>query len=162
MEKLFDDRKQAGWIVIPRWEDFQHYKDRNPIWIKIYTRLMDDDRFLELSFSERGLLITLWMEYAKSRSELRLDAGKLSRRIGQRVLQSQLTALLDAGFIEVADSKPHQKFPLEVEKEIEKETPKPPLHLRNGKKGESFVCLRCGVVHGSQQRLDEHVELIHA
>ena len=28
-----------GWIVIPNWEKFQHYTDRNPPWVKLYTEL---------------------------------------------------------------------------------------------------------------------------
>jgi hypothetical protein len=30
-------------------EQFQHYKDRNPPWIKLWTRLLDDYEFNELS-----------------------------------------------------------------------------------------------------------------
>jgi len=93
-----------GWIVIPNWRRFQHYKDRQPRWIKVYTELMSDPAFLGLTFAQRGLLISLWLEYARSRRAIRVRAASVSRQLGGRVASAQLEALSDAGFIEVTAS----------------------------------------------------------
>ena len=94
------------WITIPNWRRFQHYKDRNPKWIKVYTELMSDPAFLALTYAQRGLLMSLWLEYANSRAALRLRAGWTATALGSRVYDAQLEALSDAGFIEVSASKP--------------------------------------------------------
>src|SRR5262245_751608 len=52
------------WIVIPDWDEFQHYKDRAPLWIKTYTRLLHDDAYLDLDIAARGILHGLWLLYA--------------------------------------------------------------------------------------------------
>lgn len=98
-----------GWIVIPNWRRFQHYKNRNPKWIKVYTELMSDPAFLGLTFAQRGLLISLWLEYARSRHAIKMHTSTIARQLGERVFTAQLEALNDAGFIEVSASKPLAK-----------------------------------------------------
>jgi len=112
-----------GWIVIPNWRRFQHYRDRQPRWIKVYTELMSDPAFLGLTFAQRGLLISLWLEYARSRRAIRVRAASVSRQLGGRVASAQLEALSDAGFIEVSASKPageHASNIAGLEVEVEK------------------------------------------
>ena len=101
------------WIVIPRWNDFQHPDTtRSGVmpWVKNFTRLLSDDRYLDLSFVQRGILHSIWLEYARSRGKLRMSTDgtlvSLSRRLGQNVRLAQLVALNDAGFIEFSASSP--------------------------------------------------------
>src|SRR5690606_19747530 len=35
----------AGYLTVKNFERFQHYKDRNPPWIKLYNDLLDDYEF---------------------------------------------------------------------------------------------------------------------
>jgi len=95
-----------GWIVIPNWRRFQHYKNRQPKWIKVYTELMSDPAFRALTLAQRGLLISLWLEYANSRASVTIKPGYVTQIAGQRVRKGQLEALIDAGFIEVSASRP--------------------------------------------------------
>ncbi len=94
------------WIVIPNWERFQHYKNRNPLWIKSYLELMGDDAYLGLTFHQRGVLQGIWLEYARARRQLLGSTSSLSRRLGGRVTTETLEALNHAGFIHFAASKP--------------------------------------------------------
>lgn len=94
------------WIVIPKWDRFQHYKDRQPPWIKNYTELMSDDAYRSLPLGTRGILHGIWMEYARGRRLLRGDSLSVSRALGQRVLTAQLDSLAQAGFIQLVASKP--------------------------------------------------------
>ena len=86
-------------IEIPRWDAFQHYKTRDPSWIKVYTRLMSDQNFTNLTFGQRGLLLSLWLEYARGAQTLPEKRMKLSRAVGGTVRDESLKALDDAGFI---------------------------------------------------------------
>jgi hypothetical protein len=130
-----------GWIVIPNWRRFQHYKDRQPRWIKVYTELMSDPAFLGLTFAQRGLLITLWLEYARSRRAIRVRAASMSRQLGGRVASAQLEALSDAGFIEITASnvlaKPEQNASAEL--------------LRNSKSDDAAAPVRSGAASPQQQ-----------
>jgi hypothetical protein len=38
----------AQWLTIKNWSEFQHYKDRNPPWIKLHRALLDDYAFAAL------------------------------------------------------------------------------------------------------------------
>jgi hypothetical protein len=77
-----------GWIEIPRWDDFQHYKRRDAPWIKAYLRLLDDDDYLSLTTEQRGVLHGLWLAYARSNGELAADTKRLSRRLSGRVTKA--------------------------------------------------------------------------
>src|SRR4029077_2103163 len=99
------------WIVIPNWDRFQHYGLRRlPAWIKIYTSLNSHDAWNELTFAERGLLVTIWLEYARSKRRLRVDT--LPRSVTHKVYTRSLESLNHAGFIHFSASP-------EVEVEVE-------------------------------------------
>ena len=92
------------WVVIPNWDKFQHYKDRDPVWIKLYTGLNSRDDWLQLSIAERGLLCTAWIEYARSAEHLRVE--NVRRLCAGKARQKHWTSLSDAGFVELSASKP--------------------------------------------------------
>jgi hypothetical protein len=125
------------WIWIPNWDGpdgFQHYRNRDPIWIKNYTRLLSHDAYMDLSFTRRGILHGIWMEYASSARRLRGDTLTLTRRLGQKVSRRDLESLNHAGFIELLasnvlaerlqDASPHAR-PRPRERREEKEQPVP-------------------------------------
>jgi len=92
------------WIVIPKWEQFQHYADRDPPWIKLYTELNSNDDWYGLSVAERGLLCTIWVEYARSRGQISTQRVRGLCRGSART--SHFEALNHAGFIHFSASKP--------------------------------------------------------
>jgi hypothetical protein len=94
----------SGYIEIPNWDKFQHYRNRRPAWIKCYVDLLARDEYLDLTFPQRGLLHGIWMEYARSPRNIPGDTLKLSRRLGGRVTKHSLNALVQAGFIEICAS----------------------------------------------------------
>jgi hypothetical protein len=93
-----------GWIHIPRWDDFQHYKKRDPPWIKDYRSQLDNHQYLELSLAQRGLLHDLRLLYLVTHKNVPLKTQYLSSRLRAKVFQKQLEALNDAGFIRLRAS----------------------------------------------------------
>lgn len=93
------------YIEIPNWSEYQHYKNRNPPWIKMHTRLLRNPKYLELTLSQRGLLHGLWLLYAKNDGIVRENLKWLSEELSQRVTSSSLKALNEAGFIRLSASK---------------------------------------------------------
>lgn len=96
-----------GWISVVGWRRFQHYDPdkRVPPWIKNNTDLMANDDYLSLTEHRALMLHRLWLEYASSRCQLRLDLTTLGRRLGMRVTSKDIEALNHAGFINVVASK---------------------------------------------------------
>jgi len=110
------DPEPDDWIVVPNWHKFQHYKTRNPPWIKAYTELLKKDEYLSLSFAARGLLHGIWLAYADRNCALRVK--NLQRYVQGRVSYVQLTSLNHAGFVLFSASKP---LAPETETDIERE-----------------------------------------
>lgn len=54
----------------------QHYSKRRPPWIKLYARLLIDDRFNELSELEQAQLMKLWLVASQS-SRFTMDGDKV-------------------------------------------------------------------------------------
>src|SRR4029077_13635872 len=95
-----------GWIVIPNWPQFQHYKDRDPLWLKEYISQLHDDRLRKLSLALRGLLFSLHLLYAASDGRVQKNALAITHELGCRVTDEQIDALNHAGFITIAASRP--------------------------------------------------------
>lgn len=114
-------------IIRPRnWSSFQHYKNRNPAWIKLHKRLLDDFEFQSLPVASKALAPMLWL-LASETVDGAFDAeeSKLAfrLRITPREMCNALKPLLDKGLFELASNALAQCYPLaslEREKETEK------------------------------------------
>lgn len=111
-------------ITIPRWNTFQHYKHRDPIWLRLYTRLHSNDDYLDLTTHLRGVLLGLWIEYARSGCDLTVTTATLSRRLNAKVTTADLQRLNQAGFIEITLATRKQPAPLEESRAEEKSLPR--------------------------------------
>lgn len=93
-------------IAPKNWRDFQHYKDRNPPWIRLHKGLLDNYEFQCLPVASRALAPMLWLlasdhidgiidaDVKRLAFRLRMDAAELSQA---------LKPLIDAGFFELAE-----------------------------------------------------------
>lgn len=140
------------WIHVLKWEKFQHYKDRHPPWIKVYTRLLQDTNYLKLSHASRGLLQLVWLAYAEMDGVCTIDDLRMLGR--HRVYMSQLDALNHAGFIDLSASKLLAIRSTETEKEIIKD-------LSPAKKKAKAICPECGAPLKGPKALAEHAFSIH-
>ena len=83
------------------WNDFQHYKDRNPPWIKLHKSLLDNFEFQSLPVASKALAPMLWL-IASCEVNGVFDAAdrKLSFRLRmtERELKEALKPLISNGF----------------------------------------------------------------
>ncbi len=96
------------WIHVNGWERHQHRdaaRSNTPPWIKNWTKLLHDDAYLELTAHQRAVLHGLWLIYASSRRQVRVNTASLTRQLNLRVSSRQLEALNHAGFIRFSASK---------------------------------------------------------
>lgn len=90
---------------IKNWNQFQHYKDRTPPWIKLYPRLLDDVSYIQLSDRAKVVLFHCWMAGAKVWNPLKEvepllpSDGKTLRILLQLERKLNLIELESAGYL---------------------------------------------------------------
>jgi hypothetical protein len=89
----------TSWLTIKNWDTFQHYKDRNPPWIKLHRALLDDYAFAALPDHQKAHLVLIWL-FAASQAGGHIpdDAAFLSRKLGTTEAIN-LENLVNAGFL---------------------------------------------------------------
>jgi uncharacterized phage protein (TIGR02220 family) len=70
------------YLRVRNWEEFQHYKDRDPPWIKIHNRLLDDFEFCILPDATKAHLLCIWMLASRTDNKIPDDAVWLAAKIG--------------------------------------------------------------------------------
>ena len=63
------------------WDEFQHYKDRNPPWIKLHNHLLDDYEFECLGDAAKGHLLCIWMLASRTKNEMPFDEKWITKKI---------------------------------------------------------------------------------
>lgn len=62
-------------------ERFQHYKDRKPVWIKLYASILNDDKFNGLSERQQLFWIKLLVYSSQNSNKIRYDSKSISNRL---------------------------------------------------------------------------------
>ena len=89
----------TSWLTIKNWNTFQHYKDRNPPWIKLHRAVLDDYAFAALPDAQKAHLVLLWLFAAsQAAGSIPNDAAFLSRKLGTTEA-IDLENLVNAGFL---------------------------------------------------------------
>lgn len=81
-------------LRVRNWAKFQHYKDRGPLWIKLYVELLDNPAYLGLPDAAKGQLCALFLLAAKRNNVLPDKPSILRALIGctGRLYTSELLA----------------------------------------------------------------------
>lgn len=90
------------------WDEFQHYKDRAPVWIKLHRGLLDDFNFSRLPVASRALAPLLWLlasEYEDGKITASIEEIAFRLRTSEPDIIEALNPLIDTGFF-ISDSKP--------------------------------------------------------
>lgn len=89
------------------WLDFQHYRDRKPVWIKLHRDLLNDYEFMMLQDDSKMLAPLLWLlasEYQDGIITAHIDKIAFRLHIDKDRLKLSLINLIEADFFE-ADSE---------------------------------------------------------
>lgn len=88
-------------LKVRGWHDFQHYKDRNPPWIRLHKRLLDNHEFHCLPVDSRALAPMLWLLASESTDGvIEASAEQLAYRLRRPwgEIETALKPLIDMGF----------------------------------------------------------------
>lgn len=85
------------YISVRNWDQFQHYKDRDPPWIRLYHRLLDDYEYTSLPDAAKAHLMGIFMLAARTENRIPNDPKWIGAKIGStsRVQLNRLTHFLD-------------------------------------------------------------------
>lgn len=86
------------YLKVANWDRFQHYKDRNPPWIKLHNTLLEDYEFTNLSDATKSHLLSIWMLASRTDNKIPNDENWISCKIGAKS-KVNLKPLFEAGFI---------------------------------------------------------------
>jgi hypothetical protein len=95
-----------AYLRIKTWEHFQHYKDRNPIWIKLHRELLTSRTWVTADDASRVLAIACMLLAAETENKIPLDKDYLRRRAFLNQ-DPDLTKLVASQFIEIIEDDDH-------------------------------------------------------
>jgi len=91
---------------VANWETLQHYKDRNPPWIKLHNTLLDDYSFSLLNDQQRYHLLAIMMLASRTENKFPDDADWLKAKISASTKVSILP-LIESGFLQYVEDNQH-------------------------------------------------------
>jgi hypothetical protein len=120
--------------LIPKnWAVFQHYKDRNPPWIKLHRETLNDRTYMTLPLASKALAPLMWLLASESKNGVfdgSADDLMFRLHITKKEYEDGVKPLIDKGFFEIAsgvladcqqDARPETETETETETKKEKE-----------------------------------------
>lgn len=92
---------------VRNWDRFQHYKNRNPPWIKLHRELLQDPRWFELEDFDVRLIVNVWMLAAGSENPGEIGTCEqvaFNVRADASNVLASLQRLESKGFVESASN----------------------------------------------------------
>jgi hypothetical protein len=84
-------------LTVKNWDEFQHYKKRNPPWIKLHRAILDDYAFCSLPDAAKGHLALLWLYASQNNGQVPHDVEFLERKLF--VTGLDLDLFVERGFL---------------------------------------------------------------
>ena len=85
-------------LYVKNWHTFQHYKDRNPPWIKLHRSILNDSDFISMPEGAQYELIRVWILAASGSGAVPRRLGLLRQMTGLRRVR-YLDLLIQKGFL---------------------------------------------------------------
>lgn len=113
---------EMRYLRIKNWKKYQHYKDRNPPWIKLHREVLDDYDMACLQDASKLHLILIWLLSSQMDNRIPDDSEWVKNKIGSHT-KVNLKELIDKGFlvVEHSASMPLANCSPETETEAEAE-----------------------------------------
>jgi hypothetical protein len=121
---------------IKNWDRFQHFKDRKPIWIKLYRDLLDDLNWHELDGKSAKALVMIWLIASEDLGKLpetktlafRLrmsekETKEVVTKLSQWLEQDDINTISNGYQIDSTETETETERDKEKEKETKAKTP---------------------------------------
>ena len=88
-----------GYLAVKNYEHYQHYKSRNPPWVKLYLEFLTDYALRKLPENARLLMVCCYLLAAETNNQIPHDCAYLTERVGFAVNDTMIGALKNDGFL---------------------------------------------------------------
>ncbi|MDD5095836.1 MAG: hypothetical protein PHV74_15905 [Dehalococcoidia bacterium] len=89
------------YLKVHDWEQYQHYNNRNPPWIKLHVDLLNNRKFTALALASKGLLMQLWILASRKKGEVPSDLEEIRFQLRDHsIKQKDIDLLVSTGFLE--------------------------------------------------------------
>jgi hypothetical protein len=109
------------YLRVKNWRQFQHYRDRNPPWIKLHFALLSSPDWVTLNDASRVLAIASMLIASRNDGLVPTDSAYL-RRVAYLNSKPNFKPLIDCGFLESASNCLQLKAQADAIPETETET----------------------------------------
>lgn len=96
---------KPAWLFVRSWTEFQQYKDRDPTWIKLYRRLLDNYEFTQLPELAQLHLVKIWLLASTDDGRIPNDPTWVASKISA-LSPVDLDGLCQAGWLLTEAAKP--------------------------------------------------------
>ena len=87
------------YLRVKNWETFQHYKQRNPPWIKLHNQLLSSYEFSCLHDASKAHLMLIWLLASQCDNKIPNDPAWIQRKIGSST-KPDIKSLIENNFLE--------------------------------------------------------------
>ncbi len=101
---LISRMTQKRYLCIKNFDEQLHYKDKNPVWIKLYCSLLDDYEFAQMPDETKFHAVGLMILAGRLNNRLPEDEVWLRQKINANT-EIDLKLLLEIGFLKVAENE---------------------------------------------------------
>jgi hypothetical protein len=95
-------------LAVKNFNKFQHYKDRNPPWIKLHVSLLKDYEFSSLPDAAKSHLMSIWILASMMENRIPNDPEWIERQINSTE-PIDLDLLIETGFLIETEDPPEVK-----------------------------------------------------
>jgi hypothetical protein len=88
----------ARYLAVKNFDQFQHYRDRSPPWIKLHQGVLEDYEFSSLPDASKWHLVAIWLLASRSDNRIPHDPTWVAAKIGARS-KVDLAGLIESGFL---------------------------------------------------------------
>jgi len=71
-----------NYIEVVHWEEFQHYKHRNPPWVKLHNQLLENYDYTCLPDCSKSHLLGIWMLASRTENKIPANLTWIASKIG--------------------------------------------------------------------------------
>lgn len=114
-------------IRIINWNTYQHYRDRNPPWIKLHRDLLISETWADANDASRVLAIAIMLLAAATDNKIKFDK-KYLKRVAYLNSEPNFDHLLKVGFVEIIDENSDNASKLQAD--ARPETEKRQRHIK--------------------------------
>lgn len=87
------------WLTVVNWDTYQHYRDRNPPWIKFHSSALEDPVIAALPDAAKAHLFGVWLLASRLDNKIPADPAFIGKRINATT-KIDLSLLLRCGFVD--------------------------------------------------------------